>query len=167
VTHDPVDILTLARRVVALERGAVVQDAPVSEVARAPRSPWLAELMGSNAFAGRLRGHAVLLDSGGAITAAGVTADGAAPVDGAPALAVVPAHAVTVHRDQPDSSARNVWPVVVRDLVATGGRVRVRCEGAPPVLVEVTPEAVADLQLADGAQVWASVKATEVTVVLL
>ncbi|HEU5034185.1 MAG TPA: ABC transporter ATP-binding protein [Mycobacteriales bacterium] len=164
VTHDPVDILTLATRVVALENGSVVQDAPAGEVARAPRSPWLAELMGSNAFAGRLRGHAVLIEGGGSVTAAEVTG---APPDGVAALAVVPAHAVTVHREEPDSSARNTWPVVVRDLVATGGRVRLRCDGAPPVLAEVTPEAVADLRLADGAQVWASVKATEVTVVLL
>jgi molybdate transport system ATP-binding protein len=43
----------------------------------------------------------------------------------------------------------------------------VQCDGRPPVVAEVTPAAVADLQLREGEQVWASTKATEVTVVLL
>lgn len=163
VTHDPIDIVTLANRVVALDGGRVVQDASTDEVARAPRSPWLAELMGSNAWPGSVRQAAVALQGGG-------TMQPADPVsgDGSAVLVVVPAHAVTLHRERSrSSSARNFWPVRVDDLVATGSRVRVRCHGEPPVVAEVTPGAVADLGLADGAEVWASVKATEVTVVPL
>jgi molybdate transport system ATP-binding protein len=36
--------------------------------------------------------------------------------------------------------------------------------GPVPIVTEVTPAAAAELGLADGGQVWASVKATEVTV---
>jgi molybdate transport system permease protein len=125
--------------------------------------------MGANACRGRVRGAAVVLDDGGEVTAAeaATAPDGAATPDGAAALAVIPAHAVTLHRDQPDGSARNRWPVLVRDLTATGSRVRVRCEGSPSVVAEVTPSAVAALDLVEGARMWAAVKATEVTIVPL
>jgi molybdate transport system ATP-binding protein len=43
-----------------------------------------------------------------------------------------------------------------------GDRIRVRVIGTVPVVAEVTAAAAADLDLADGAAVWASVKASEV-----
>ena len=162
VTHDPVDAATLASRVVALDGGRVVQDALPTHVARAPRTPWLADWMGLNAFRGRISGRAVELDSGGRLVAADVPLTSAGEV-----LAVVAAHAITLSREQPQGSARNSWPVVVRELVATGSRVRVRCDGQPGVVAEVTAEAVAELGLAEGVDAWASTKATEVTVVPL
>ena len=162
VTHDPVDAATLASRVVALDAGRIVQDASPAHVARAPRTPWLADWMGLNAFRGRASGRAVDLDSGGRLVAADAPLDPAGEV-----LAVVPAHAVTLSRVQPRGSARNTWPVVVRELVATGSRVRIRCDGHPAVVAEVTADAVADLGLAEGVDAWASTKATEVTVVPL
>jgi molybdate transport system permease protein len=82
-------------------------------------------------------------------------------------LAVVPAHAVTLSRTRPSTSARNTWPVVVRELVTTGSRVRIQCDGQPAVVAEVTAEAVAELGLAEGVDAWASTKATEVTIVPL
>lgn len=45
VTHDPVDALALAGRVVVLEDGRVVQDAPAEEVRARPGSPWVARLL--------------------------------------------------------------------------------------------------------------------------
>ena len=162
VTHDPVDAFTLADRVIALDGGGVAQDASPAEMARAPRSPWLAALMGSSGLRGRVAGRSVELEGGGRITVA--EPPGA---DGAEALAVVPAQAVVLHGAAPSGSARNAWPVVVRDVTPMGARVRVRCEGEPTVLAEVTPEAAAELRLGEGVRVWASVKATEVTVVLL
>lgn len=162
VTHDPVDAATLASRVVALDGGRVVQDALPAHVAKAPRTPWLADWMGLNAFRGHASGRSVELDGGGRLVAADTPLDPAGEV-----LAVVPAHAVTLSRVQPRGSARNTWPVVVRELVATGSRVRIRCDGHPAVVAEVTADAVADLGLAEGVDAWASTKATEVTVVPL
>jgi len=52
----------------------------------------------------------------------------------------------------------------VTGLEPLADRVRVEVAGAPRALVDVTPEAVADLRLADGEPVWLSVKATEVDV---
>ena len=69
--------------------------------------------------------------------------------------------AVALFRTQPDGSPRNCWPVTVATVEQHGGLVRVRLEGSPPVLADVTAGAVADLRLAPGVQVWAAVKATE------
>src|SRR3954451_4617739 len=161
VTHDAVDAVTFADRVVALDAGVVVQDATPAEITRAPRTPWLAQLMGANAFPGRASGATVFVDGRGPVTLA-------EPAEAAgAALGVVPAHAVSLHRERPTGSARNAWPVVVRELIPAGARIRVQCDGRPPVVAEVTTEAVADLRLSEDDQVWASVKATEVTVVLL
>ena len=46
VTHDPVDALVLADRMVVLEDGCVTQQGTTAEVARQPRSLYVAELVG-------------------------------------------------------------------------------------------------------------------------
>jgi len=55
-----------------------------------------------------------------------------------------------------------VWPGQAAELYLAGDRARVRIAGAVPLIAEVTAAAVADLHLADGGPVWASVKATDV-----
>jgi molybdate transport system ATP-binding protein len=41
-------------------------------------------------------------------------------------------------------------------------RVRVQVAGSPPALVDITPDAVAELALSEGTPVWLAAKATEV-----
>lgn len=160
VTHDPVDAASLAGRMLALAAGRAVQEGPAEEVMRAPRTPWLAELVGANAVKAQVSSGALLLPGGGRL----VAAEPAAP-EGSEVMAVFAPHAVVVHREPPRGSARNSWPVTVRALTEVGGRVRVDTDGSPPVVAEVTVAAVADLRLAEGDRIWVSVKATEVTVV--
>ena len=69
---------------------------------------------------------------------------------------------VALYRRRPEGTPRNVWRGSVGSLERVGERVRVAVEGLPPVVAEVTPAAVAELRLADGGEVWATVKATEV-----
>jgi molybdate transport system ATP-binding protein len=45
VTHDPADALILAGRVVVLEEGRIVQDAPAAEVRERPGSAWVARML--------------------------------------------------------------------------------------------------------------------------
>jgi len=162
VTHDAVDAASLAGRMLALADGRVVQEGAVDDVMRAPRSPWLAALVGANACRGRMSSGAITLPEGGRLVAADLPAD-----DDVEVMAVFAPHAVTVHRERPRGSARNTWPVTVRALTEVGGRVRVDTEGSPSVVAEVTPGAVDDLGLHEGERVWVSVKATELTVVAL
>ncbi len=161
VTHDPVDAVVLADRIVVLEAGAVVQDAPAAAVAAAPRSAWVAGLLGQNAWRGTADATGLSADGGGHVTAA-------EPLPpGTPALALADPAAVALHRAAPAGSPRTVLVGPVEETTSLGGRVRVRVASTPPVLAEVTAAAAAELGLADGGRVWATVKATEVRLVAL
>ncbi|GAA3507020.1 ABC transporter permease [Streptomyces showdoensis] len=163
VTHDPVEAVSLADRVLVLEDGRALQDATPAEVTRHPRSPWVARMLGRNAWPGTATAEGLALDGGGTLVAA------EAPPAGTPALAIVAPEAVSLHREKPAGSPRNVWPGTVREITASGSRLRVlvTSDRAPDVVAEITPQAAAELVLADGVSVWASVKATEATVVVL
>ncbi|GAA1503634.1 hypothetical protein GCM10009730_02940 [Streptomyces albidochromogenes] len=163
VTHDPVEAVSLADRVLVLDDGRALQDAPPAEVTRHPRSPWVARMLGRNAWPGTATAQGLRLAGGETL----VVAD---PLPaGADALAIIAPEAVSVHREKPSGSPRNVWPGTVREITASGSRLRVliTSEHAPDLVAEITPQAAAELGLTDGTSVWTSVKATETTVVAL
>jgi molybdate transport system ATP-binding protein len=162
VTHDPIEAMVLADRLVVLEAGRVVQAGPPAEVARRPATDYVARLVGLNLLVGRAGPGPgdVLLDDGGTLVGTGP-----GPAPGARALAAVRPSAITVHAEPPPAgSARNLWPGVVDGLEPLHDRVRVHVEARPAVLVDVTVAAVAELGLEPGRRVWLSVKATEVDV---
>ncbi len=160
VTHDPVDVVALADRVVVVEEGRVVQEGTATEVARSPRTPWVAGLLGQNAWEG-LTTTVGLAVGGSVIT----VADPLPP--GSRALALCEPSSVTLHRSAPHGSARTVLTGAVVETRALAGRVRVTVGSEPPVVAEVTAAAAADLDLAGGGAVWAAIKATEVRLVRL
>lgn len=163
VTHDPVEAVSLADRVLVLEDGRVLQDAPPGEVTRHPHSPWVARMLGRNAWPGTATADGLRLRGGGLL----VIAD-PLPAD-SPALAVIAPEAVSVHVAEPGGSPRNIWAGTVREITTSGSRLRVLITSpqAPDLVAEITPQAAAELGLADGVPVWTSVKATEVTIVAL
>jgi len=162
VTHDPVEAVSLADRVLVLEEGRAVQYATPAEVARHPRSPWVARMLGRNAWPGTAKGDGLELVGGAHLVAAEPL-----PHDGVPALAVAGPEAVSLHRERPSGSPRNVWRGTVREVTSQGSRLRVLLAGEPDVVAEVTPAGAAELRLAEGDSLWVSVKATEVTLVEL
>ncbi|KOV82854.1 ABC transporter ATP-binding protein [Nocardia sp. NRRL S-836] len=153
VTHDPLDAMVLADRLVILEGGRVVQEGPPAEVARRPRTGYVADLVGLNLYRGTADGTAVALAEGGTLTVA-------APARGAVHVAFPPT-AVSLHLDRPTGSPRNTWPVTVAAVEQHAHTTRVRLDGAPPVLADITTATLADLRLRPGDEVWAAVKATE------
>lgn len=155
VTHDPLEAMALAERVVVLDGGRVSQTGTIAEVTARPRSEWVAALLGLNLF------HGTAGDGG--IDIAGVAIAALTEVRGA-AFAVVHPRAIALHRSRPEGSPRNVWHGEVDSLDLERDRVRVRVSGPLPVVAEVTPAAVAELGIAAGGPVWLSVKATEVAV---
>jgi molybdate transport system ATP-binding protein len=157
VTHDPLDALVLADRLVVLEQGSVTQTGTAAEVALRPRTRYVADLLGVCLIDAESDGdHAVKLASGARLTVAD-------PVPGSRIAVAVRPRAVSLHRHRPEGSARNVWPATVRAVEAEHDRVRVGLDGPVPVTAEVTPAAVAELGLAPGAEVWASIKAVDLT----
>jgi molybdate transport system ATP-binding protein len=156
VTHDPVDAMTLGDRVVVIEAGRVVQAGPLAELRERPRSRYVADLVGVNLYRGAARGGTIRLPEHGELVAA---ADTAGDV-----FAVVHPRAVALHRREPEGTPRNVLGGTVDHLDVEGDRVRVIVVGPVAVTAEVTPAAVAELELTPGTPVWASIKATEITV---
>ncbi|MFI8521866.1 ABC transporter permease [Streptomyces sp. NPDC085481] len=161
VTHDPVEAVSLADRVLVLDEGRALQDASPADVTRHPHSPWVARMLGRNAWSGTATADGLALAGGGTL----ITADPLPP--GTEALAVIPPEAVAVHREKPGGSPRNVWPGTVREITTSGSRLRVlvTSDQTPDLVAEITPQSAAELGLADGVSVWTSVKATEATVV--
>jgi molybdate transport system ATP-binding protein len=154
VTHDPVDAYVLADHVVVVERGRVTQAGTLAEITARPASRYVAELIGTNLLRGTGDGLRLVTTAGAALTVA-------EPVDGN-ALATIAPEAVTLHRDEPQSSARNHWPTTVSHVDPIGARVRVQLGEPIPLVAEITAAAAEELGLHDGAAVWASVKATEI-----
>ncbi|PFG36782.1 molybdate transport system ATP-binding protein [Flavimobilis soli] len=89
VSHDVLDVLTLADRVVVLEAGEVVDDAPTDLALTLPRSDFAAHFAGL----GRVHGTAVAgglrLADGTVLPGVATTVPSAAPVAGAEAWAVL------------------------------------------------------------------------------
>ncbi|RMI34078.1 sulfate/molybdate ABC transporter ATP-binding protein [Nocardia stercoris] len=168
VTHDIVDALTLADRVVVLESGRIAEQGTVAQVLSRPRSAFAARIAGVNL----LLGPAVTTGPGtaglraGDVTVVGRYAE--LPAPGSAAAAVFSPAAVAVHRAVPEGSPRNVFRVRIAELTDRGGVIRVQAAPAhgtaTGLVADLTPAAVAELGLAVGAEVWFVVKATEVQV---
>ena len=178
VTHDPVEAMVLADRLVVLEAGRVVQQGSPGDVARRPATQYVARLVGLNLYPGRLvdtRSGRVEIDSGGTLFAAGADpdadSDDAFPVRATPAprpgqrvLVRLAPSAIAVFDHRPDaSSVRNVWSGHVDSIELLADRVRLAIRGRPDALVDITPAALAELRLDVGQQVWLTAKATEAT----
>ncbi|ALV49078.1 ABC transporter ATP-binding protein [Streptomyces althioticus] len=154
VTHDPLDAMVLADRLVVVEHGRVVQEGAPADIARHPRTEYIAQLVGLNLYRGRADGHTVRLDAGPEVS----TTENLS----GPAFVAFPPGAVTLYRDRPTgSSARNLWRCEVAGLESHGDQIRVELTGELALAADLTAVAVAELGLHPGSAVWAAVKATQ------
>jgi molybdate transport system ATP-binding protein len=156
VTHDPVDAMALADRVVVLEEGRVVQEGTPAHVSRHPRTDYVARLVGLSLLPGTGDGGVVRLESGG-VVAVGEEVAG-------PVFAAIRPEAVALWLTRPEGSPRNVWRLRLVGATPHGITIRCELEGEVSLVADVTATAFAELGLAPGAEVWATVKASEVAV---
>jgi molybdate transport system ATP-binding protein len=156
VTHDPLEAVALADRLVVMEEGHLVQTGTAAEVTEHPRSQYVADLVGVNLLRGEADHGSVKLASGQVVAAAGAEVGDV--------FVVVHPRAVAIHRTHPEGSPRNVWPGRASSIELMGNRVRVRIDGDVSLVAEVTPAALKDLNLVEGGNVWLSFKATDVGV---
>jgi molybdate transport system ATP-binding protein len=152
VTHDPLDAMVLADRLVVIEDGAVVQQGAPGEVARRPRTDYVARLVGLNLYRGPADGHRVTVGELALSTAEHLRG---------PAFVAFSPTAVALYRTRPDGSPRNLWQGRVDGVERHGDSVRVHLGGPIAAFADITPAALADLDLTPGRLIWASVKATE------
>lgn len=154
VTHDPLDAMVLADRLVVVEDGQVVQEGGPADIARHPRTDYIAHLVGLNLYRGAAEGHTVRVDGGAEVT---TTENLTGPV-----FVAFPPSAVTLHRDRPTgSSARNLWRCEVAGLETHGDQIRAALTGELPLAADLTTVAAAELDLHPGGEVWATVKAAQ------
>ncbi|MFY1702797.1 ABC transporter ATP-binding protein [Micromonospora sp. WMMA1923] len=157
VTHDPLDALVLADRLVIVEDGQVVQTGDAATVTARPRTDYVARLVGLNLYRGHAHGHTVQLGDAGRETFALSAVD---RLDGDAFVVFRPA-AVALHPHRPDGSPRNTWSATVVGIQRHGDNLRVQLDGPIAAVADLTPAAAAHLRLAPGQQVWAAVKATD------
>jgi molybdate transport system ATP-binding protein len=169
VTHDPVEAMTMADRIAVLENGRITQVGSPDDLRRTPRTPYAADLVGVNAFAGRLEPlddgtGRVVTTVGEVIVAWPDGVDRSASMDGV--IALLRPSEVSLHRRRPEGSPRNVLHGRVVGIEPVGERVRVRLDTSPPVVAELTRGSLERLELAEGVETWATFKAVEVSVLL-
>lgn len=156
VTHDPLDALALADRVVVLDGGRVVEEGPVRRVLARPRSAFAARIAGINLVSG-------VVNADGTVQFAGGVVHGAASEPLAPhsaAVATFSPAAVSVYADLPHGSPRNHIHVTITEIENRGDVIRLR-SAEPELMADITPAAAADLDLVPGSRVHFVVKATE------
>lgn len=158
VTHDVLDALLLADRVIVMEGGRIVEHGPTRDVLARPRSSFGARIAGLNLARGAVESGAVRTPSG--LLVAGLPDEVAVP-EAEPAVAVFSPSAVSVHRERPSGSPRNVFTATVRELEPRGSQVRIQTD---ELSADVTVAAVAELDLLPGTEVFLSVKASEVAI---
>lgn len=154
VTHDVLDALMLADRIIVIDAGRIVESGPTAAVLAHPRSTFAASLAGLNVLPGTLSGTTLLMSDGVQVAgqAVGGTGDGAG-------LAAFPPSSVSVFMTPPLGSPRNCFLVRVDALEPHGGHIRVR---AGLLAADISPAATAELGLTPGSEVFFVVKAAEV-----
>lgn len=163
VTHSPVEALIFGDQIMVLNRGRVSQMGSREDLLQHPRTPFVAELMGTNLFAGTMRERAE------PVLARLHTAEGDLVLSSQPGeaevFATVSPREITIYRQLPEASAQNAFAGPILELAPeppAGERVRVVLGTTPPLVAEVTREAVAGLGLKEGLFVYATFKATGV-----
>jgi molybdate transport system ATP-binding protein len=153
VTHDPLDAMVLADRLVIVEDGRTVQEGDAAAITAQPRTDYVARLVGLNLYRGRADGHAITLHNGFVMYASdAVSGD---------AFVAFPPAAVALHPREPDGSPRNTFPATVTGIDRHGDNLRVQLAGPVDAAADITQAGAAHLRLTPGQQVWAAVKATE------
>jgi molybdate transport system ATP-binding protein len=167
ITHDLLDVFTLADRVLVLESGKIAEIGPVAQILGAPRSHFGARIAGVNLVSGTIGAQGTLRTRSGQKWYGTASFEVSAELtDGAAAVAVFAPASVAVYPEPPHGSPRNTIEATVAELDTRGPSVLVRAvdqpDGAPGIAASITVEAAAELQLMLGARVWFSVKAAEV-----
>jgi ABC-type sulfate/molybdate transport systems ATPase subunit len=153
VTHEDADALAFPERLVVIEDGRVVQDAPRDALVADPRSRFVADFAGTNYLAGVLRremdwtgtaSRIVEVDLGAGVVLCGCARDGL----GQRVAVTLQPWEIDVVPKPPRQPPDNVIPVEIRAVAPFGGRIRLTLatsRGELGLLAEISPEAYARL----------------------
>jgi len=163
VTHSPLEALVFGERILVLDRGRVSQAGTAEDLLRHPRSSFVAEFMGVNLLQGRVvvreaSGLARVVTAGGEV----MVAD---PPEGDEVFLSISPREITLYPAPPAGSAQNVFAGTILELTPEppgGERLRAALDTSPPLVAEITRQAVMSLGLREGMRVFAGFKASGV-----
>jgi molybdate transport system ATP-binding protein len=164
VTHHPTEALVFGETIAVLESGRISQRGTRDDLIHRPRSAFAAEFLGVNL----LRGTVVGREPGGLSRVS--VAGGEVLVPGTEAGEVtmtIHPREITLALERPSGSARNVFEGEIDEIVPEPPRAelaRLSLATMPPLVAQVTREAIDELGLAPGRRVYASFKASAVSV---
>ena len=153
ITHDPLDAMMLADRLVIVEDGRVVQTGDAATITTRPRTDYVARLVGLNLYRGRADGHTVRVTDAFSLTTASEQQGDV--------FVAFPPSAVALYARRPEGSPRNTWEAEIAAVAQQGDSLRIELTGPISAAADVTPAAAVDLGLVTGRRVWATLKATE------
>ena len=164
ITHDLLDVLTLADRVLVLETGQIVETGSTATVLAIPRSRFGARFAGVNLVGGTAHADGVLTTQWGRPGMAAPARRSGRRVGGG---AVQPIGGRRVPRQtarQPSQHRRGDGRRTRQSRSRDPVRADEQPDGAPGLAADITADSAAELRLAPGDRVYFSVKAQEVTV---
>ncbi len=162
ITHDPLEALLFADRLVILEDGRIVQSGPADLVRRRPLTPYVAGLSGVTLLRGRLRrvnGIPELDVDGLRLSVPHLDVAAASAV-----LATVPPEAVRLTTAKPGSDGGVLLAGEIEGIELASHRSLVRLQTRPRLCAAVPTESVSRQGLRPGLRVWASIDASAIDV---
>jgi molybdate transport system ATP-binding protein len=150
VTHEVLDALTLADRVVVMNRGVVVETGQTLEVLERPRHPFTAELAGLNLVVGTRTARGMAAGWGELVATVVTVAPVSSIALGDAVAGAIRPSAIDVSLERQPGRDNSV-PVTVIDLEPRGDSIRVRADS---LSADVSPGRAAALDLAPGDRVF-------------
>lgn len=194
VTHQYMDALLFGQDIIVIDHGHIIQQGQHTALLQRPRSPYIAELVGTNFFHGLLthydtsmlctikcaphQGHPLLVQATFAAQEHPDHELNELKV-GQEAYVVVDPRSITLSHAIPEGSARNIFHGEITHVLQldsvhehsalADGRVRVSIllDASPlPLTAEITSTSAAQMNLMEGQHIYAAFKATEARVYL-
>jgi molybdate transport system ATP-binding protein len=172
VSHDPVEVQALCDDLVVLREGRIVARGEPRAVLRRPDVFPLAEHEGFQnvlpAVVVETRGETTRVRLGDGSGGAALTIPRSTLAPGGRLMVGIPADEVVLALEPPAGiSARNAVPARVESVEAAGAFHLVSArvaDGAPPIVAEVTADALAELHVAPGTELYLLLKTSAITV---
>jgi len=164
VTHHPTEALVFGESIAVLESGRISQCGTRDDLIHRPRSAFAAEFLGVNL----LRGPVVGREPGGLARVSVAGGEVLVPnAEGSEVTMTIHPREITLALERPSGSARNVFEGEIEEIVPEPPRAelaRLSLATAPPLVAQVTRQAIEELGLVPGRRVYASFKASAISV---
>jgi len=157
VTHEPLDALALADRVIVLDHGRVVERGPTAEVLERPQQAFTAELAGLNLLYGTRTVDGLRTEDGHELAA---SAAEEIAIGTAVAASIRPAAIEVLEAHGPTGSVAGL-PATVAELEPRGGTVRLRAGG---LFADLAPGRIVALGIGEGSDIRLLPSSAELTV---